>query len=127
MDAQRFDPEDDVTVVGDHELVVELRRIARERSTTPSGHALRAPLPPTPLPPPPPSTPPTSRRAPTRQAARTPARTSSGGRAAPPAPAAGTTIVEWDDEDATEGAGLPWLVLIAFAAVAVAVTLILLR
>jgi hypothetical protein len=124
MGTPRFDPDDDVTVVGDHELVVELRRIARERSTAPAGHPPRPPV--LPPPPPPPFPPLPSRRAPVRRQARTPTSAPYRGRPTPPAPAAGTTIVEWDDD--TAGRTSPvWLVLIALAAIAVASTLIVLR
>lgn len=114
MDSDRDDPyDDDVTIVGDHELVVELRRLAAERSPA-QGQ---------PLPPPawPVSTGPAEPRPTSPAASRRPA---------PPAPSPRVAYEdEWwyDDDDDENRARLVWLGLAIVVAAVVVVALILVR
>jgi hypothetical protein len=116
MDGDRHDPlDDDVTVVGDHELVVELRRIAAER-----GPATGAPLPP-PRPAAEAARSGPSEPGPRRGAGARPTER----RGVPPQPRAAVDEDWWDDDD-DDGAGGPMrtvliAVLIAALVVALAV------
>ena len=110
MDGPHIDPDDDVTVVGDHELVAELRR-QTAAAVAPRGR----PLPPPCLP-----------------VVTAPAAPSLGSLPAAPRPV--TTAVpsswyedEWEDDDEDERSPLVWVVLAFGVAAAVVVALLLVR
>ncbi len=111
MDDERDDSgDDDVTIVGDHELVVELRRIAADLPDAPG-----RPLPP-PVPPVPPARHPAGRAATSR-------------RPHPPAPRPATVAADdewWDDADG-DAPRVVWLVIALAVAAAAVVAMVLLR
>ena len=123
MDSERDDTnDDDVTIVGDHELVVELRRIAAERGQV----GARA------LPPPgwPVAAGPGVPRPSASNEAPRPGSLAASRRPAPPAPAPrAVSDDEWwyDDDDDALGSRLVWLGIASVVAALVVVGLILLR
>jgi hypothetical protein len=143
MDTDRdapYDPEDDdVTVVGDHELVVELRRMAADRaranagarvpvsSTVPATTAPGTPLPPPVVVPAAVVTPPEPALVAEPRATR---RVAAGRRPAPPAPADGDPFgaEDWWDEDGDgdDRSRLVWIVLAVVVGVLAIVALLVL-
>jgi hypothetical protein len=123
MDSERddTDDDDDVTIVGDHELVVELRRIAAERSRGAGA-----------LPPPawPVSTGPGHPRPSASTGAPRPGSPAASRRPAPPAPAPRVVSDdEWwyDDDDDATASRFVWLAIACVVAALVVVGLVLLR
>jgi hypothetical protein len=118
MDSQRPDPDDDVTIVGDHELVTELRRLARDVAAG-SG---------APPPPPPPARP-------TAPGVAGPGAAASAPSANPPpgrperrrAAEAWDDDYRWGDEEQRDGSRLAWIVLALVVAAAVVGALLVLR
>ena len=120
MDGRPSDPDDDdVTVVGDTELVAELRRQAAA-----SGRAPGRPLPP-------PSAPVARGTTGLAQQGRDVVRSAGGvRRPAPPAPTGGETsggYYEWYEDDEDRRSPAVWLLLAVGVAAAVIAALVLVR
>jgi hypothetical protein len=104
------DADDDVTIVGDHELVVELRRLAADRPDAPGR----------PLPPPAP---------PVRPSRRPAGRAAASRRPQPPAPRPAPAAAgdEWWDDAEGDRPRVMWLVIALAVAAAAVVAMLLLR